>query len=1113
MRRVLFVFIVLLSLCCFAQSNKYVQKTNIPTVYIETFGNQSVTSKTEYIYATMVYVSGTDTVRYDSMKIRGRGNSTWGLAKKPYRIKFKESTKFLGKGYAKNKSWTLLANHGDKSLLRNAVTSRMGKFLGMPFNPAAHFVDLVLNGTYLGNYQVSDQVNVDNKRVEVFEQDYIASDTSNITGGYLLEIDGFATSEPVYFRTGRNLLVTVKSPDEDCINKAQTDYIRNHLNSFESLLFGSDFTDSVSGYRPMIDSATVVPWYIATELSANVDGFWSTYIYKDRDDPKIYFGPLWDFDIAYNNCNRAGDVTNASMIDKGFGDDLAKVWAKQLVRDPWFNNAVNDAWKRTLDDGIEAYLCHYIDSMAQLIYESQELNYSRYSIQSRTYNEIYLYSTYDEYINQLKNFIGEHAAFLTTLFASRVGDTDGGDGSEGVDDVLKPFELNNSYFYRVYNRGTNMVLDVTDGGKNVVMCSPVYGKDTQLWRIERVGDYYRMVNKGAGMAFNDPSMSGMVDTPLDLAEIDESDTRQLWQFVTVNENDNYNIINVNTDFVINNRRGSSAEGNNVISYYNDDRNSVSNNRQWRIVPEELVPDYVPDEVKGLLNSTISDAEAFLSSLSEWKISDAPFHYDTDRIERLRQMIADARNFESTVADDYILQNVSLSAQLVEARKVNVPSATQQYILKHCNSGYVLNLTSSRASVLAYDDENDDQHFVIEQSESGDKFFLKSVNGLYLSIGTGDSWNIYGYESIEDDARAGLTFEPMDGFYRISAKNGFLGTTYLDADSKVYGDKMEYNLGISAYCDWLLEEREDAVDNLLKDKSSQFEALVEEARGMLGSIPESWIGNAPMQTSPEHVESLELLVEALAGGEYTTVEEYDDAIVLLNEAMDNVACLNEPDPDKLYNIRHISGLNLSCANGLTLEKVLEGDLEQCFSLIAVEGERNCYNIYSNGYYLSVDDTGEGMFMFSDTPRGNNGRFVVTQAGSNSFTLSSISGLVGVHAVDVGAPAVPDASDGEHNSLWTIVETDGNVGTGIVDHGYEHNVEYAVRYDKERQVIGFVSWDMQALDSVDVHIYTVGGRLLYTFKATREQSLVDVPSGTYIVRWNWAGRSHSVKFRKE
>ena len=67
---------------------QYEQLTNIPTIYIETFGGQQITSKTSYIYATMTYVDADKVVQYDSLQIRGRGNSTWNLAKKPYRIKF-----------------------------------------------------------------------------------------------------------------------------------------------------------------------------------------------------------------------------------------------------------------------------------------------------------------------------------------------------------------------------------------------------------------------------------------------------------------------------------------------------------------------------------------------------------------------------------------------------------------------------------------------------------------------------------------------------------------------------------------------------------------------------------------------------------------------------------------------------------------------------------------------------------------------------------------------------------------------------------------------------------------------------------------------------------------
>ena len=154
----LFVFVVLCTLVATAQTT-YTRKTNLPHIYIETFNGKSITSKTTYIYSTMYYVDENDVVtRYDSMQIRGRGNSTWGMSKKPYKIKFQQKEKFLGKGYANAKKWTLMANAGDKTLMRNAITSLMGDFLGLKNNPAHKFVDLTLNNTYLGNYQISDQV-------------------------------------------------------------------------------------------------------------------------------------------------------------------------------------------------------------------------------------------------------------------------------------------------------------------------------------------------------------------------------------------------------------------------------------------------------------------------------------------------------------------------------------------------------------------------------------------------------------------------------------------------------------------------------------------------------------------------------------------------------------------------------------------------------------------------------------------------------------------------------------------------------------------------------------------------------------------------------------------
>ena len=101
----------LLLICVMSAYAQWTRMTNLPTVYIDTYGGRPITSKTEYVYATMRYVDEQDQLTvYDSLQIRGRGNSTWNMAKKPYKLKFNQKEKLLGKGYANTKKWTLLAN-------------------------------------------------------------------------------------------------------------------------------------------------------------------------------------------------------------------------------------------------------------------------------------------------------------------------------------------------------------------------------------------------------------------------------------------------------------------------------------------------------------------------------------------------------------------------------------------------------------------------------------------------------------------------------------------------------------------------------------------------------------------------------------------------------------------------------------------------------------------------------------------------------------------------------------------------------------------------------------------------------------------------------------------
>lgn len=590
--RLLILFLLFLNLgglFSVSSAQEYVQRTNLPTIYIETYNRQAITSKENYIYATMYYVDESGIQQYDSLQIRGRGNSTWNLAKKPYRIKFNKKERILGEERANAKSWTLLANFADKTLIRNAVTSCIGDFLGQPFTAAAQFVDLVLNGTYLGNYQLSDQMEVRKKRVHITEQEEVLPEDADISGGYLVEVDGFATGEPVYFRTNKNILITIKSPDSEVIVNSQKNYIKNYFQEFENALFSTDFTDKNKGYRPYVDSLTLASWYLATELSANVDGFWSTYMYKEQGDPKLYWGPLWDYDIAYNNCNRVGDVTNALMLNKGFGSDLTKVWMLQMWKDPWFVHLINRTWKEAVGRGLEEHVINHIDSLAALLEESQMANFQKWRINQRVYNELVLFSTYQEGVEYLKTFIRNHITYLTKTFEQAAADM-----GEVLEETPE-FELDETFYYRILNKGNGNSIDVIDGATGTICTwAPNTERETQMWEILDAGDgYYQLVNASSGLAITDVAQyaSGSYQTGSTLTQqaLVNSNARQQWKFVPMGTENSYIIANRLTNLAMNNSGNNANNGNNVLSWKNDADNPQKDTRQWRIEKYEPKP--------------------------------------------------------------------------------------------------------------------------------------------------------------------------------------------------------------------------------------------------------------------------------------------------------------------------------------------------------------------------------------------------------------------------------------------------------------------------------------------------------------------------------------------
>ncbi len=354
------------------------------------------------------------------IEIRLRGNSTEALPKKPYRIKFPEKYSPLGLNHAKEKSWVLLANDADKTLLRNAVAFKAGRILNdnpakKRFVPATLFVDLYMNGQYQGNYHFTDQVEVGSGRVDI--ESLKASDGDNplkITGGYLLEIDGFGESEPLFFKTlHKNLTVTVKYPEDDNYDVSQFNYIKDYFgNQAEAALFAPDFSNPTTGWRRFFDETTLVDYYIISELTGNPDSWWSTYVFKHRNDPLLYFGPIWDFDIAFNNDQRLGDATYKLMAYNAFDP---KVWIQQFLNDDGFKKAVKQRWNAKRSE--LKTLVDYVDQMVSQINLSQEANFKRWNIQIQSLGHGGTPpQNYAQGISTLKKYLNARYDYINTTF-------------------------------------------------------------------------------------------------------------------------------------------------------------------------------------------------------------------------------------------------------------------------------------------------------------------------------------------------------------------------------------------------------------------------------------------------------------------------------------------------------------------------------------------------------------------------------------------------------------------------------------------------------------------------------------------------------------------------
>lgn len=368
----------------------------LPILNLKTDGSAPILSKTDYLKGSFSLSEADAAAVEGTLEVRGRGNSTWGWVKKPYRLKLTNSTALLG--MPKGKNWVLLANYADKTLVRNDTTFMFSRRLGMEYTPRAHYVELNVNGIYQGVYQLSEHIRVDKDRVNIDEMKVTDTDADKITGGYLMEVDFRLnknycignTWDPVCVNgvnTQRDIDFCIDSQNgmqpaclaspetlHDAAWSAQRDYIVKYYRDMEAALFGSNFTDPTTGYAAYIDVDSVVNYYLINEVLKNVDGAEASFFLYKKRGGKLFFGPVWDFDLALGNAGY-----NQANIASGWYIRNYP-WFKRMFEDPAFAAKVKARWKVLKEDGTIDQIAQYAEARATWLDAQQKKNYQLWSV-------------------------------------------------------------------------------------------------------------------------------------------------------------------------------------------------------------------------------------------------------------------------------------------------------------------------------------------------------------------------------------------------------------------------------------------------------------------------------------------------------------------------------------------------------------------------------------------------------------------------------------------------------------------------------------------------------------------------------------------------------------
>ena len=415
---------------CNHKENKFC--THLPIISISTEKSEipgATRDDNEMIKGTLKIIDNKDernhiddspSIKTD-INVRYRGASSRSFDKKGLLIhtldKKGEKKNVSLLGMDKHSDWVLNGPYLDKTLMRNYMWYNISGEI-MEYSPNVRFCEVFVNGEYNGVYVLIEKIAVgEDSRLNLKG----VQKNSNKTG-YILRLDrgGETPLENIDTFTNYSLRVPkqmhksgvfdIVYPGKKTLTPEVNEYIENDFSNFEKSLYSYDYNEKNYGYSNYIDVDNFVDYMIINEFTCNYDALnFSTYIYKDIGGK--YKLVVWDFNSACDYYEKS----SAEPFDFRFQDGI---WYFMLLKDEKFTERVISRYKYLRKNILSnEYLLSYIDDVSAYLGDAVNRNYEKWGY---SFDEKYDYLTpkernvrsYDEAINQLKDFIVKRGAWL-----------------------------------------------------------------------------------------------------------------------------------------------------------------------------------------------------------------------------------------------------------------------------------------------------------------------------------------------------------------------------------------------------------------------------------------------------------------------------------------------------------------------------------------------------------------------------------------------------------------------------------------------------------------------------------------------------------------------------